>query len=45
MLMLKVPSARSNEIRVEWHGRSPIVAPAQKSYSLQEKLEVPAVAG
>ena len=45
MLMLKVPAARSNEIIVEWHGRPPLVAPVQKSYSLREKLEVLAVAG
>jgi hypothetical protein len=43
--VLNAPAVRSNKVRVEWHGRPPLVAPVQKGYSLREKLEVLAVAG
>jgi len=39
---VKLPAARSNHVTVEWHGRAPSLAPAQRSYRLGDAIELPA---
>ena len=45
VLRFKVPAARASRISVEWHGRAPSTAPAQRSYRMGEALELPAGIG
>jgi hypothetical protein len=42
MVTIKSPASRTNRINVEWHGRQPSPAPAQRSYRVGEALELPA---
>jgi hypothetical protein len=42
VLTVKLPAARANKISVEWRGRAPMAAPAQRSYRVSERLELPA---
>lgn len=39
ILTLKLPAGRVTRVTVEWHGRPPASAPAQRSYRLGEALE------
>jgi len=45
MLTVKVPAARENKISVEWHGRAPVAAPAQRNHRVGDRLELPAGTG
>jgi hypothetical protein len=45
ILVVRVPAERENHIYVDWHGRGPTSAPAQRSYRVGEKLELPAGIG
>jgi hypothetical protein len=42
LLRFTLPAARTYRITVEWHGRAPAAAPAQRSYRVGETLELPA---
>jgi len=41
VLTLKLPAARSSLVSLEWHGRAPLLAPAQRGYRVGEALELP----
>ena len=41
VLAVKLPAARANRVSVEWHGRTPLAAPAQRSYRVGEAIELP----
>jgi len=41
VVTITVSAARENQISFEWHGRAPMIAPAQRSYRVDEALELP----
>jgi hypothetical protein len=41
MLRVDVPASPTNEITIEWHGRAPMNLPAQRSYRVGERLDLP----
>jgi hypothetical protein len=41
VLTVKLPAARANRVSVEWHGRAPLAAPAQRSYRVGEAIALP----
>jgi hypothetical protein len=45
MITVKVQAARETRITVEWHGRAPMATPAQRSYQVGDRLELPAGIG